>query len=175
MKLFKHRRTRLGYTLIELSVVLVLVVLISSTLVSMLNQQVSFYSWWNTQKFIAEDAPLTNSMVVRVFSKADDIEIFADRTSALTGGNGVVIDGEVILLGFLQGDGSKKYGMIEYDGDEDELVYNVLNDAGNGVISSWTIATGIADASFDVVNSVHQLTLTGPYGGQVTYATTPTL
>jgi len=169
-----HRRPT-GFTLVELSVVFVLVVLIASALVTMLKQQVQFSTWWNTQKFIVEDAPLANNMVVRVFGKADAFKIYSDKTAALAGGAGTTANGTAMLVGYSQGDGSKKFGLVEFDGATNELKYNVLNDAGSGVVSSWTIAGGVSAASFDVVNSTMQLTLTGPYGGQVTYAATPSL
>lgn len=173
MKVFKKRK---GYTLIELTVVLVLVMLIASSTLALFSQQVQFLNWWNTQKFIGEDAPFANSMIVRVFSKADAFKIYADRATALGGtGQGVTTGGGVIMLGFSQADGSKDYGLIEYDATNDKVDYHVLNDTASAVTSSWTIVSEVANASFEVVGGVMQLTLTGPYGGQVTYAANPSL
>lgn len=164
-----------GYTLVELSVVMVLVILIASTLVTMLSQQVQFFKWWKTQDFIAEDAPLTNAMVVRLFAKADAFRIHSTKDGALAGTGGVTADGTAMLLGFTEGDGTKRKGVIWFDGDN-SLWYGTVNaDDTMPDGNTWRIASGIAAATFAVVDSTMQLTLTGPYGGQLTYAATPSL
>ncbi len=177
MKFSNNKKKRKGYTLIELTVVLVLVVLIATTLVSMLSQQVQFYTWWNTQKFIAEDAPLTNTLVVRLLAKADNGKIYTDKATALAGGAGVTANGTVLLLDFAQADGATIHTLIEYDSAEEELRYNILNAAGSAVDSSWVITSGVANASFDLLADgvSYQFTLTGPYGGQLTFATSPSI
>lgn len=180
MKKFRKQTNRKrGFTLIELSVVMVLVVIISSTLTAMLGQQLQFFKWWHTQKFIAEDAPLINSLVVRIYSNADAFRIHSTKTGALAGTGGTQADGEAMLLGFSQANGETAYGIIEYDLANEKLIYNnVIVDAATGVKSQggqWTIASGVADASFDIVDKTMQLTMTGPYGGQITYAATPSL
>ncbi|PQJ27557.1 prepilin-type N-terminal cleavage/methylation domain-containing protein [Rubritalea profundi] len=157
MKLFIIPKRRKGYTLIELSVVLVLVVLIASTLVSMLSQQVQFYTWWNTQRFIAEEAPLANNIVVRLFAKADTF-----RTVTNAGATSM-------QLGFVQNNGTTLYGVISYNAGTSSLQYSY--DGG----AAWNIASGLSAANFNTVGNTLQFTLTGPYGGQVTYAATPAL
>ncbi|WP_018970146.1 prepilin-type N-terminal cleavage/methylation domain-containing protein [Rubritalea marina] len=173
MKISKKRK---GYTLIELTVVMVLVMLIATATLGLFQQQIQFLNWWNTQKFIGEDAPFANSMIVRVFSKADEFKIYADQATALGGtGVGTTAGGAVIMLGFSQADGSKDYGLIAYDAANDRVDFHVLNATATGIDSSWTIVSGVANASFDVVGGVMQLQLTGSYGGQVTYAANPSL
>lgn len=175
-KIAKKKR---GFTLIELSVVMILVVMISTTLGTMLSQQLQFFRWWHTQKFIAEDAPLINSLFVRIYSNADAFRIHSTKAGALAGTGGATADGAAMLLGFSQPDGTTAYGVVEYDSAAQKLLYNnVTVDAATGDRSQgsqWTIASGVADASFDIVDSTMQLTMTGPYGGQITYAATPSL
>lgn len=171
-----RQRARKGYTLIELSVVMVLVMLIASTLVAMLTQQTQFFRWWKTQDFIAEDAPLTNAMVVRLFAQADAFRIHRNRSSAMDGTNGVTAGGRAMLLGFTEGDGTKRKGVIWYARATGALWYGVVNeDDTMPNRNRWIIASGISDATFSVVNGTMQITLTGPYGGQLTYAATPSL
>lgn len=175
MKISTKDKTSKGFTLIELSIVMILVILIAGSLVTMMRQQVLFFKWWNTQNFIAEEAPLINSAVVRIFSNANNFTIFSDLNAITTQQAGVTADGDAILLIFSQPDGSSARGAIVFDSTEGELVYNNLNATGTSVTSSWVIARGIEDASFDVVADTMQLTLKGPYGGELTYAATPTL
>ncbi|MGJ8673210.1 prepilin-type N-terminal cleavage/methylation domain-containing protein [Rubritalea sp.] len=189
MKVLKPKSKK-GYTLIELSVVMVLVVLIASTLTTMLNQQLQFLKWWNTQKFIAEDAPLVNNMVVRLFSQADAFRVCNDHAAALAGtGLTVTVDGlganvyqgSAIIVGFSQSDGGdKRYGIISYNAVSQIIEYSIVTNIG-GVLTiaagdRWTMASNVASAVFSVQGSgIMQLTLTGPYGGQITYAASPSL
>ena len=155
MKSFKSVKKAKGYTLIELTVVFVLVILIASTLTSMLSQQVQFYTWWNTQRFIAEEAPLANNIVVRLFARADSF-----RT--------ITTDGvDTMQLGFVNDAGATTYGVISYNAGALQYSYNGT--------PAWNIASGLSSASFNTVADTLQFTLTGPYGGQVTYAATPAL
>lgn len=182
MKTSSHKKKK-GYTLIEMSVVMVLIVLIASTLSSMLGQQVQFMNWWNTQKFIAEDAPLVNNMVIRLFSNADAYRVHDGRTQALEQNVGE-LTGDTLLLGFAQpgndsNNATKQWGLIEYDDTNDRVRYTAVTNT-NGTLTvndanTWTMASGVEDAAFTVANGVLRVTLTGPYGGQVTYAATPTL
>lgn len=168
-----------GYTLIELSVVMILVILISSTLVSMLAQQTQFFRWWQTQDFIAEEAPLTNAMVVRLFSNADAFRIHDTQANAILDAGGTTAGGAAMTLGFTEPDGTKIKGILWFIPGTTELWYGVFNAAGNAVPAgnTWRVARGIdtANSSFSVVSGTMQLTLTGPFGGQVTYAATPSL
>ena len=199
MRRSKQNKRR-GYTLIELSVVIVLVILIASTLTAMLRQQVQFFTWWDSQKFIAEEAPLINSVVVRVFSNADTFRLHAGanaaaaKANALANVGGVTAGATCMVLGFADATGTKSFGLIEFVNPNPavpgsgQLWFNTLNAAGNAVALNagaavrWKIASGIQAANFSVVsdpalgaNGMMNLTLTGPYGGQVTYAATPSL
>lgn len=176
MQISKPSRKR-GYTLIELSVVIVLVILIATTLVSMLQQQTQFIRWWKTQDFIAEDAPLTNAMVARLFSNADAFRLHDTQANAILNTGGVVAGGTAMTLGFTQPDGTRVKGLLWFQNNE--LWYGVFNAAGTAVpvANSWRVAREVdtANSSFSVVGGVMQLTLTGPYGGSATYAATPSL
>jgi len=148
--------------LIELSVVLVLIIMIAGTLVSMLSQQVQFYTWWNTQRFIAEEAPLANNIVVRLFAKADSFRTVNDT----------------MVLGFVQDDGTTTYGELSYAAPTAPATLGSLQysyDNGVDTPVPWDVARGLSSANFNTVGNTLQFTLTGPYGGQVTYAATPAL
>jgi len=162
MKSSKFKQNSKGYTLIELSVVLVLIVLIASTLTSMLTQQVQFYTRWNTQRFIAEEAPLANNIVVRLFAKADTFRVVNNK----------------MVLGFVQDDGTTRYGELSYAAPAAPSTLGSLEYSYNNGVDApvaWDVARGISSAAFNRVGNTLQFTLTGPYGGQVTYAATPAL
>lgn len=173
------RLLRRGFTLIEMGVVLVLSLLIASTSVTMLNQQVSFYQWLNSQNFLLQEAPVTNSLVVRILSQADAFRIHSIEEDALSDTNGLTTGGKVLVVGFSQPDGSQRYGLLKFekeDGDPTGIFsYSPLNEAGTAVASTWTITSGAADIEFGIVNGILIIEMTGPYGGQLTYAATSSL
>ena len=170
MKSFKIPRKNKGYTLIELTVVLVLVMLIAATLVTMLTQQLQFYAWWNTQRFIAEEAPIANNIIVRLFSKADSFRTLPDPNGGAP---------TAMQLGFVDANGgATTYGVLSYVAPVAPATLGSLQYAyDNGIIApvAWNVASGLSGALFETVGNTLQFTLTGPYGGEVTYAATPAL
>lgn len=183
MKSYKYKKAK-GYTLIELSVVIVLVMMIAATLISMLNQQVQYRNWWNTQKFIAEEAPTVNNIIVRLFSQADAFRVHKDKAQALAESSGDNA-GSAVLLGYaIPGQSgvanSKQWGLIEYNSTAQTLEYSSVAYDASGVLAAsetWTMASGIARAVFAVnsTTGIFSITLNGPYGGEVTYSVTPSL
>jgi len=173
------RLLKRGFTLIEMGVVLILSLLIASTSVTMLNQQVNFYQWLNSQNFLLQEAPVTNSLVVRILSQADAFRIHATQAEALSDTNGLTTGGQVLVVGFSQPDGSQRYGILQFQRDVGDatgvLSYSPLNEAGTAVNSTWTVTSGAADIEFGIDNGILIITMTGPYGGELTYAATSSL
>lgn len=173
------RPIRRAYTLIELSVVMVLVMLVASTLTTMLHQQLNFFGWLNTQNFLVEKAPVTNNMMVRILSQADAFRIHTSKADALSDINGVTANGSVLVLGFSQPDGSREYGLVEFSKasgkNTGEIRYYTLNQAGDTSVSSWRVSSGIADVKFGITNGVLIMELTCPYGGKIKYAASSSL
>lgn len=168
-----------GVTLIEMTVTMVLVMLIASTSLVMLNQQTDFYVWLNSQKFLVDDAPATNSLVVRILSQADAFKVHTSQSDALASTGGVTSGGSILVLGFAQPDGSREYGMLEFSKGSGaatgSLTYSVLSQSGSSVNSSWTVANGIADATFEIENGILLFKMTGPFGAKIQHAASSSL
>lgn len=185
MKIYQHipnrfiGKLRRAYTLIEISVVLVLIMLVASTLTTMLHQQLNFVTWLNSQNFLVEKAPITNNMMVRILSQADAFRIHNSKEDALSDVNGVTSGGSVLVLGFSQPDGSREYGLVEFSRESGnntgEIRYYTLNQAGDTSVSSWRVSSGIADVQFGITNGVLIMELTGPFGGTIKYAASSSL
>lgn len=175
-----QRPLRRAFTLIEVTVVMILVVMVASTLTVMLSQQVHFLSWLNTQKFLVEKAPVTNNMMVRILSQADAFRIHRSKSEALADSNGVTSAGTVLVLGFSQPDGSREYGLIDFSiasgENTGELRYYVLEQDGATEVSSWVISSGIGAVDFSISDEgVLIMQLTGPYGETIKYAASSSL
>lgn len=170
---------RRGFTLIEMTVVIVLAVLIASTGTMMMSQQVSFYKWLNAQSFVLEEAPIANSLVVRIMSQADAFRIHGTTADALADINGLTANGKVLVVGFAQPNGDKEYGLIEFTTQAGaatgSLKFHKLNTAGTSIVSSWTITNGAANVDFSFQNGILIMDMTGPYGAQIQYAASSSL
>ncbi|WP_159434930.1 PilW family protein [Rubritalea squalenifaciens] len=173
------RGLRKGYTLIELVVVMMLGLLLATTSTMMLSQQVNFYTMLNSQKFVLEEAPVANSMMVRILSQADAFRIHGSQADALSDTNGLVANGSTMVIGFAQPDGSREFGLIEFtkaDGaSTGTLKFHKLSPDASTIISSWTITGGASNVTFGIQNGILIMTLTGPYGGQIQYAASSSL
>ena len=88
--------------------------------------------------------------------------------------------GKVLVLGFLNPDGSEDFGIVSFETNdgEDELAYYNLDPsvpftkAGN---PDWLISRRVENAEFFVENGVFRMELTGPAGEIITFSGTPRL
>jgi len=183
------RALRRGFTLIEMTVVLVLAAVVAFASTMMLNQQVNFYRWLTAQNFILQEAPVANNLVVRILSQADAFRIHNNRADALSDTNGLTTGGTSLVIGFAKPDGTRQFGLIEFNivpGDATGvLTYTslvrppivtptVLPDLV--VDSEWIITTGAANVTFGIdANGVLVMDMTGPKGGNIQYAASSSL
>lgn len=185
MRISKHTTTflrsqfRRAYTLIEMTVIMLLAMLIATTSTTMMSQQASFYSRLSAQKFVLEEAPIANSMMVRILSQADAFKIHANRAQALAGTNGLVANGSTLVIGFAQPDGSREFALIDFTiaaGDNTgALQFHKLSEDASTIVSSWTITSGASNVTFGIQNGILIMNLTGPYGGSIQYAASSSL
>ncbi|WP_346189962.1 hypothetical protein [Rubritalea halochordaticola] len=153
--------------------------MIAATSTTMISQQVSFYSRLSAQKFVLEEAPIANSMMVRILSQADAFRIHGSRANALADTNGLVANGTVLVVGFAQPDGSREFGLIEFTRDPaastGDLVFSKLSEDASTVVSSWTITGGASNVTFGIQNGILIMNMTGPNGGNIQYAASSSL
>lgn len=168
---------RRGFTLIEATVVMLLVFLISSISLAMLNQQFLFYQTLQRQNFLVQEAPVINGLLSRILSQADAFRLHANEAQALDQSGAVIAGGNTILLGYAQADGSRNYGMITFVAPADgqttgELIYTNITDISTETTSdSWVISSQVANAAFAIDgDGILTLTLGDQFQSQVTYA-----
>ena len=177
------RRTsalRRGFPLPELATAIGLALAIAAIMMTLLQQQVTFHRIVKAQRFLVDDAPQINNTITQILSRADAYRIHSNLSDAVSGANAVTDGGRVLVLGFLNPDGSRDRGIISFESDngKDVLAYYNMNssatfsEAGN---PDWLISRQVSDAEFFVQNGVFRMRLTGPAGEIITYSGTPRL
>ena len=171
---------RKGFTLPELATAMALSLAIAAVMMTLLQQQVSFQRILRAQSFLVEEAPQINNTITQILARADAFRIHENLSDAVSDANAVTEDGKVLVVGYLNPDGTRHFGIISFetDGGDSHLGYYTLDptipftNAGN---PDWLISRRVEDAEFFVDNGVFRLRLTGPAGEMITYAGTPRL
>ena len=171
---------RRGFTLPELATAIGLALAIAAIMMTLLQQQVTFHRIVKTQGFLVDDAPQINNTITQILSRADAYRIHSNLSDAVAGTNAITAEGKVLVLGFLNPDGSEDFGIISFESDNgtDALAYYNMDPAipftkaGN---PDWLISRRVDNAEFFIQDGVFRMQLTGPAGEIVTYSGTPRL
>ena len=176
----RNERRRKGFTLPELATAMALALALAAIMMTLMQQQVSFQRILRAQSFLVEEAPQINNTFTQILTRADAFRIHNNLNDAVSDANAVTAGGKVLVLGFLNPDGTREFGIISFEtnGGNSQLGYYTLDpsvpftNAGN---PDWLISRRVDNADFFVDNGVFRLRLTGPAGETITYAGTPRL
>lgn len=165
----KKRRVH-AFTLIELTVVILMGMAMAAMLMAVFNQQLVFLKIFRNQNFLIEEAPLINLQVNRLVSKAERFRLHATVADALAGQNARLTASPVMVMNFRQPDGSMRATILSYENNR--LLYYIVPANGNIGAAQWTVTRKPANVSFAIVDGVLRMTLTGTAGEQITYSGT---
>ncbi|MFP6855694.1 MAG: hypothetical protein VCA73_00370 [Roseibacillus sp.] len=173
-------RVRMGFTLPELALAIGLSLAFATIMMTLFQQQIAFHSIVKAQSFLVEDAPQVNNTITQILARADAYRIHENLSDAVAGANAVTENGKVLVLGFVNPDGSKDFGIVSFEtnGGDDQLAYYTMDPAipftkaGN---PDWLISRRVENADFYIENGVFRMELTGPAGERITYSGTPRL
>ncbi|MCF6237751.1 MAG: hypothetical protein L3J79_02890 [Candidatus Marinimicrobia bacterium] len=167
---------RKGFTLIEITMYLAMSMVLSATLLLMLQSHFTFMRVLSSFEFIRDDAPQINVVLTEVFGKATSYRIYNTTSNARFGGAGVTSGGKAVVLNFRNPDGTQGSSIIGLDttaGNTSLNFYNYDLVAGSWPASpSWTISEQVADVDFSIDQGIMLVTLTGPRNEQITYGGT---
>jgi prepilin-type N-terminal cleavage/methylation domain-containing protein len=169
------RRLRRGYTLIELSIVMMVGLGIASILMILVNQQFAFLKIYRAQNFLAEEAPIINNQLARIIGQADRFSIHNNIADAQAGTNAVMAGGTAVLLYFRQPDGTMLKGIVSYQnlaGMGQGLYYYNIPASGVAVAPDWAITRRPTAVAFSIDQGILRTTLTGPAGERIIYSGT---
>jgi hypothetical protein len=165
-------KKRQGFTILELTVAMMVGLSVGATVLAMLNQQVAFLNIFRAQSFLHEEVPIISNHVTKLLSTAERFRLHASLEDAIAGANPRLTDSPVVVLNFRQPDGSVRAGILSYEdrGQGDALYYYVV--PVSGVLSSpqWAITSEPTNVTFSVESGILRTRMTGPAGEEVTFS-----
>lgn len=166
------RMKRRGFTLVELTMAMLLGMAIAGMVMLLFNQQLAFLRIYQTQSFLTEEAPLISLNVSKLVGKADRFRLHDSVQDALLGKNPRLTSSPVVVLNFRQPDGTVRASMLSFEnrGSGPALYYYVV--PSNGVLGTpqWYVSKKPTNVQFSMQEGVLRMTLTGPAGEQITYS-----
>lgn len=169
------RQSRRGFTLIELTIAMVMGIAISGMIMVLFNQQLAFVNVYRAQSFLSEEAPIISMHVGKLIGKADSFRLHDSLDDAKAGVRSALgAESPAVVLNFRQPDGTLRAAILSFEdrGDGDALYYYVV--PTNGVLGNpqWSVTNKPDDVVFTMQQGVLRMTLTGPAGEEITYSGT---
>lgn len=170
-----------GFTLIELTVVMVFGLMIATSSLALFNQQLNIFQILRQQDFLLRDAPKIVSVLNKMVPRANAFQMFAD-IGDLSDSKGVITGASVLALRFQ--DSTKNaaadtqlkhsFSVIAFDSATGDLNYynNLSKPLVIPATPSWKIASNLQNTTFFIENGVIRMTITGPNGEEITYSST---
>ncbi len=173
MKSAIHRLRR-GFTLIELSIGIMLGMVTGTLVIALFNQQLAFLRVYKAQSFLTQEAPIISMYVSRLVGKADRFRLHASVANALAGTNARLTASPVVVMNFRQPDGTMRATILSFEnrGSGLALYYYVVPVSGVLGTPQWAVTKSPTNVSFLMDQGILRMTLTGPAGEQITYSGT---
>lgn len=173
MKISVRKKIR-AFTLLELSIALMMGMLTGSMVLALFNQQLAFLRIYRAQNFLGEEAPLITTYVSKLVGEADRFRLHDSLSDARTGANPRLTPSPVIVLNFRQPDGTMRASILSFEnlGNGLALNYYIVPTTGSLGSPQWTISRRPSNVQFSVDQGVLRMTLTGPAGEQIIYSGT---
>ena len=166
-----------GFTLLEMTMALVLSMGIAFVIIGLLQQQVSFSRALADFRFLRDEAPQLNTLLANIVNKADNYRIHNNLSDAKNLTGAVRSNGRAIRLRFRNPDGPYDQAIISFElrGGEKQLNFYYKAKNWNSWPNNprWTISSEPSGVDFDNTTGILLVTLTGPKGDEITYAGNP--
>lgn len=165
---------RRGFTLIELSLVMMMGMMISAMVLALFNLQIKFLDIYKQQNFLASEAPIISMYVSRLVGKADRFRLHDTVADALAGVRSRITPSPVLVMNFRQPDGTMRASILSFENrvTGKALYYYVVPVIGVLGAPQWSISNKPANVQFSLDQGVLRMTLTGPNHEQIIYSGT---
>ncbi|MGJ8676838.1 MAG: PulJ/GspJ family protein [Akkermansiaceae bacterium] len=187
MKLNLHYRNK-GYTIVEMTVMILVGLMISATALSLMSNQISAFNILKTQNFLIADAPQINNTLNRIVSRGSAFRIYPSFADAVASTNPTIVNGNTLVIVF-QSSGqintatlvdptviaaASTYGVIDFDPVTNSLDYYYTDNLASIVYGSpsWNISKQATSVVHTVLGGVLRTTISGPNAESITYSTT---
>lgn len=168
------KRARRGFTLIEVSIAIMMGLATGTMVLALFNQQLAFLKIFKAQGFLTEEAPIISTYVSRLIGKADRFRLHDSVADALSGANPRLTDSPVVVLNFRQPDGTMRATILSFEtqGSSPGLYYYVVPVTGVLGTPLWAVSKVPSKVVFRVDNGVLRMILTGPNLEEIIYSGT---
>ncbi|MBK1790179.1 PulJ/GspJ family protein [Persicirhabdus sediminis] len=172
-----------GFTLVELTVVIGMMVIIAGMGMGLLSQQARLQNILSNQNFLVDDAPQISNMIGRISQRADRYQVFNNLAQATVQRPVGVASGQAITFIFRDALGNKEFGLLSGATEDGmtTLTYHYGDNAIPDQTPLWTVAQWKAPAdgsegvTFSSENGILTISLVGPHNERITYAATAQL
>ena len=165
-------KIRRGFTILELTVAMMVGMTVGATVLAMLNQQVAFLKIFRAQSFLNEEAPIVSNHISKLLLSAERFRLHASLSDALAGTNPRLTDSPVCVLNFRQPDGTIRATILSYEnrGQGNALYYYVVPVTGVLTAPQWIVTNAPSNVTFFVDSGILRTRLTGPAGEELTFS-----
>ena len=173
-----RNRVRRGFTLLELTIAMMIGLATGAMVMALFNQQLAFLKIFKAQSFLTEDAPLVSVYVSRIIGKADRFRLYNSIADAGNQVNPQTGASPVVALYFRQLDdpsaGFRRTILsFETTPQGNALYYYVVGkDNLLPAKPQWTVTKAPKNISFAMEDGVLRMKLTGPNNEEITYSGT---
>lgn len=171
MNSYSHQ-LRKGFTLIELSVGIMVGMTACAMVLALFNQQAAFLKIYKAQNFLTDEAPLISTYVSRLVGRADRFRLHDNLSDALSNVRPRTTSSPVVVLNFRQPDGTVRATILSFAnlGSGNALYYYVVPASGVLGAPQWAISKKATNVAFSTSAGILRMTLTGPANEVITYS-----
>lgn len=164
-----ERARRGGFTLLEASTAISIMVGVAVVMVVMVQQHLTVVRMATQQSFLSNEAPKVGDLLGRVFNQADHFFVYQSRASALAGDAPVLSGGQAVRLYFKTATNTTEERMIALEDGAGGPELRFYADQSDGTTTSWLVSNQLSGADFNADEGILSVTLNGPNGEEVTY------
>jgi hypothetical protein len=161
-----------GFTLVEITLTMMLGMAIGSITLALFNQQLAFLQVYQAQNFLTYEAPVISTHVSKLVGKSERFRLHNTVDEALANTNPQAVSAPVLVLNFRQPDGVMRAAILSFEdrGIGPALYYYLVPLSGTIGSPQWYVTKAPTNVSFAVVEGILRMTLTGANGEVITYS-----
>jgi len=166
------RKLRKGFTLLEMTVAIMVGMAVGGTILAMLNQQIAFLRIFRAQSFLNEEAPMISAHISKLLINAERFRLHASVADALSGARPRLTNSPVMVLNYRQPDGTFRAGILSFEnrGQGNALFYYVVPVSGVLSTPQWAVTNKPTNVSFFMDSGVIRTRITGPAGEEIIFS-----
>lgn len=159
----------LGFTLLEMSAAISVMMVVATALVAMVQQHIAFLELCQQQVFLTSEAPKIGDLLNRILNNADHYFVYATKDEALGNGLPTMASGSAVKLFFTSPAQTTEARVLSVEPGPVGACLRFYTPQTTSSETSWTVTSKIRSARFQSAEGILGLTLLGPNREQITY------